>query len=317
MGYFFIVYNNIEGGNVMRVEYLEDKRIKDFIGYCKRYRTNIDNAYLTDEELESFVLNEESPTYILLDDDNKIVGAASLVLDKYHRMEKVGRFRIFHSSKLSSETYKLMLSSVLNHGEGLNELINFAKEDDKETRNILEQLDFTIECYLYAMIRGEKPIKEVSFPEGFELRTFKKGRDEEDWCEIRNIGFGTTDSAMNPEEVSIYWEDDNGYIEGGMMLLYHENKPVGSIRASEFFEDGTCYILISNVCVKPEYRKRGLGKNLLRAGLQFGKDRGMPRAALDVDTENENALDLYINEGFIKDDSNVCYKYNLRQENKF
>ncbi len=44
--------------------------------------------------------------------------------------------------------------------------------------------------------------------------------------------------------------------------------------------------------LKPEYHGKGLGKNLLRTGIQFGIDHGMPKAMLSVTVM-------------------VCYKFNM------
>lgn len=56
----------------------------------------------------------------------------------------------------------------------------------------------------------------------------------------------------------------------------------------------------------------GLARNLLRAAISFGKSKGLPRASLEVDVANKNALGLYTNEGFEKFYGQACYLYYLK-----
>jgi mycothiol synthase len=58
----------------------------------------VDDSYLDDEELNYFEPNEENPTYIVLDKQDRIIAAASLIIDEYNRRGKRARFRIFHAN---------------------------------------------------------------------------------------------------------------------------------------------------------------------------------------------------------------------------
>ena len=50
--------------------------------------------------------------------------------------------------------------------------------------------------------------------------------------------------------------------------------------------------------VDPDFRNRGLGRELLRAGLSHLKSRGREIIDITVDSENEAAVKLYDSEGF-------------------
>lgn len=296
----------------MKTVFLKEKLINDFINYCKRHRGTTTDTNLHDEVLENFIPDENTnPTYLLLDDDEKtILGVASLIIDSYSRQGREARFRFFHCVKQEKYYYQLLLKMLLPHTIGLKKLYIFLSVEDTETKAMLEEIKFTVEGYSYDMIREDIQVKEVSFPDGYELRTFQIGRDEEDWCEIRNIGFTP---PRTPETVPLYWEGDEalGHFEDGMMILYYGEKPVGTVRASKELEDDIWYTFISVLCVRPEYRRMGLGKNLLRAGLHLGRGKGYPEALLCVDPENEKALDLYIDEGFKEAYGSICLRYDL------
>jgi ribosomal protein S18 acetylase RimI-like enzyme len=56
--------------------------------------------------------------------------------------------------------------------------------------------------------------------------------------------------------------------------------------------------VIEDVFVKNEWRKQGIAKFLLTTALTYLKDNGLKEAKLMVDTDNENALNLYKSVGF-------------------
>lgn len=56
-----------------------------------------------------------------------------------------------------------------------------------------------------------------------------------------------------------------------------------------------------------EYRGRNLGRNLIRAAVEFGRDNGYENSSLSVNAENTNAAKLYLNEGFEEKAVMVCY----------
>ncbi|WP_461614738.1 GNAT family N-acetyltransferase [Clostridium sp. Marseille-QA1073] len=181
---------------------------------------------------------------------------------------------------------------------------------------ILTSLQFKLGVYSFTMIREDREVPKATFPEGFELRTFKENRDEVDWCKVRNIGF-PEDPPRTLENVCLYWKSEpQCHLEDGMMLLYYNEEPIGTIRASVEFEAGEAYTHISVVYVNPEHRGKELGGNLLRAAIDYGRSKGMPKAMLCVDTENESALSLYLREGFIKYKASVAYEYNCRREDE-
>lgn len=66
----------------------------------------------------------ENPTYIIVDDGDKITAAASLIVDEYMKRGRKGRFRIFHSSQNELKHYNRLLEAVLMHTEGLDKILS-------------------------------------------------------------------------------------------------------------------------------------------------------------------------------------------------
>jgi len=57
---------------------------------------------------------------------------------------------------------------------------------------------------------------------------------------------------------------------------------------------------ILNLCVDPEYQRRGLGRQLLEHLLDYTRDIGIERIFLEVRPSNEPALQLYASAGFAR-----------------
>jgi ribosomal-protein-alanine N-acetyltransferase len=57
-------------------------------------------------------------------------------------------------------------------------------------------------------------------------------------------------------------------------------------------------IHLLNVAVRPEYRRKGLARSLMRAILDIGRRAGVRTVFLEVRADNEEALALYLSLGF-------------------
>jgi mycothiol synthase len=63
--------------------------------------------------------------------------------------------------------------------------------------------------------------------------------------------------------------------------------------------------------VDPDYRGRGLGRQLLLVGLSYLKSKDLRRVELTVDSENEVAYTLYTSVGFELWTSSLWYEKKL------
>jgi diamine N-acetyltransferase len=64
-------------------------------------------------------------------------------------------------------------------------------------------------------------------------------------------------------------------------IAYDDNQPVGFILfvkrnyPETLFQEGHCSIYIDQICVRPEYRKKDIGKKLMDRLVQFCKEHGI------------------------------------------
>lgn len=297
----------------MKVEPLKKERFHDFVAYCKKHRNEVDDSYLYDSDLLEFEIGEENPTYLAINEQDSIIGAASLVMDDYHRRGKRARFRIFHTEIEDPHCFKLLLDAVLTHTSDLNKLFLFIPVINKVLIEMIEGLKFSVERYAFLLVREDIEVPEVNLPEGYELRAFQPGKDEGNWRDVRNAAFSTLLGSETPITIdgvkNLLTHQD--YLEGGMMLLFHEDKPVGVIRGADDEYENEPIMNIGPVAILPEYQGRGLGRCLLRASLRFAKEKGYKRTILSVNGENERAQALYIQEGFNQVEAVACYQYFL------
>jgi len=77
-----------------------------------------------------------------------------------------------------------------------------------------------------------------------------------------------------------------------------EEKIVGNLSLLPFQKSDEFIYLIANVAVKPEYRRKGIAKQLTSKALQYVNSKSAKSAWLQVRDDNPNAHQLYIDMGF-------------------
>jgi len=289
----------------MKIQELNSKKFNEFIEYCNKYGSEHDDSFLPDEK---FIANDDNPTYLLLSDEGKIIGVVSVILTSAFRAAGKARFRIFHSVINDMEVYEMLLNAVKDHLTNCETAYLFLPKDKFETGEILKTLGFKITRYSYYMQRYQKKPIKASFPGDIQLRPFKEGIDEVVWCDIINECFANLAGHVHctPDTVRDRLHDDE-LIKGGMMILWDKDKAIGTLSVGIDESDGIKFAFISSVAILPEYRGKKLGRNLIRAAIEFGWENGYENTSLSVNAENLNAEKLYLSEGFVEKAVMVCY----------
>ena len=194
-------------------------------------------------------------------------------------------------------------------------LLCSSRDDNRERIALLESCGFTSERFFFNMERSLlDPFPKSQFPEGFTLRNSKGEQDSEAWTEMRNQSFidhwnyhvwqveryrqFLTDPNYKPELDLIAVAPDGKF--AAFCLCYinpEENQQIGR-------KDGW----INMIVTRRGFRRIGLGRAMLLAGLHQLKVAGMETAKLGVDGDNPNgALQLYESVGFRKVHTNISY----------
>ena len=111
-------------------------------------------------------------------------------------------------------------------------------------------------------------------------------------CVIENLSF---EKPYTPE---IFLDLLRRFPEGfrimendGQLIAYCVISPFRKYNARES-------IIINSIAVKPEFRKQGLGSELLRDAIKIARKKGAPSVFLQVAVENHKARNLYTKFGF-------------------
>lgn len=293
----------------MTVEKLTNSKIPQFKEYFGKYSHEQDES---NPPLDDFLINDNEPAY-LLTKGNEIIGAASLMIYPEYREVKHARFRIFHSKEPLKANYTILLNKILEHTRGLKSVYCFIEDKFSAVWNIWEELGFTARRFAWILERETTTYTMSEFPKGFELKTFRDGIDENNWCAIINEAFEHIlgHVRMTPQKIE-HWRLDTAYIAGGMKLLWHNDKPVGILAMIKENHNNEDTIFIEAIGILNDYRGKGLGKNLLRAGIEYAANFGSTKVMLSVNAENDNAAELYFREGFTKEALYKCYYYDVQ-----
>ncbi|MCH1640773.1 GNAT family N-acetyltransferase [Paenibacillus timonensis] len=297
-----------------RIVALSSEKLEDFKAYCRKHRQEVDDSFLYDEDLAEFQIHGEHPTYIALNGEGELIGAASIIADAYQRKGMQARFRILHCESGDPAVYRRLLDEIVKHGEGLGGMFIFVPSVNPGLMEIIGQLGFQVERYSFLLVN--EPLQPASYelPEGYGIRAFRPGEDEEAWCAVRNAGFAQlkgSQTPITPDMVAKY-AGEADYLNGGMLFLVHGDRPVGIVRCTDDEYLDAPIMNIGPLALLPEYQGKGLGRLLLRRALGFGRENGYRRAILCVNAENERAKALYLQEGFKEAEYAVNYRLDLR-----
>lgn len=159
------------------------------------------------------------------------------------------------------------------------------------------------------------PLPAVVLPAGFRSRQFVVGQDEDAWLRVNARAF-----ADHPDQgrmtrhdldrrIAEPWFDARGFIliedtRGGVPVLAasHWTKIVPADPQVSPAE-GEVYV----VGVDPAYQGLGLGRAVTVLGLAHLRERGLTRAMLYVDADNDAAVATYSRLGFTRFAADVMY----------
>lgn len=151
---------------------------------------------------------------------------------------------------------------------------------------------------------GPRPPEPPPIPSGFTIRCFEPGRDDQDWLAANRVAF-----ADLPDQGD--WSDDDlaqrlsaGWFRAdGFHLLIAHDGSIAGFHWTKIHDSGTEDAEnrlgeVYTLAVLPTYRGRGLGKRLMRVGLEYLRREGVDVVTLYVDSTNESAVRTYEQFGF-------------------
>jgi len=282
------------------------ENVAEFVRYCRRYGTEHDESFLPDE---TFVPTDEYPACLLLAED-KAIGAACLIRTPLYRNKGKARLMILHSVEQSPDAYSALLTAIRQHTHDPSYVYGFLPKAKADARQCWEALGFTLERYAYLLAYLSHEVPQAVVPEGYSLASLEQSDDTgiQELCDLWNRNYGQQPGFMGatPEYIRAAFDDKDEHVPGGILLLRHGTKPVGTVYVYRDNEEEQA-AEIGMLSVHPDYRGQGLGRLILRRALAVAFHNGFHPVYLSVNATNESAVSLYLSEGFTEDTVMACY----------
>ena len=186
------------------------------------------------------------------------------------------------------------------------------REDNAISRLVLKKSGFNPVRRFYEMTIDLTVVPEPDTPTVFAIRRLQAG-EEVKLARLQNRSFADS-WGYNPntaEEIE-YAANATENARDMIFLAMYGNRPVGYHWMNiEHDEQGEDRGRVSMLGVDPEYRGKGIGRELILVGLTNLKGRGLQVVRLTVDSTNLAANALYRSIGFRKNDVSLWYEKTL------
>jgi len=178
--------------------------------------------------------------------------------------------------------------------------------DDRTAKALLEATGFAFHSTLWDLgLDPATKVGQAAWPEGLAARDFDRTRDVEAWVALFNLAFAEHATPLQIDASFVAAGLNDPSVEAADTLLVEDpatGELVGFCATAPVRTDGTIGEKgeIWTIGVRPDRQGRGLGRQLLRAGVARLRSLGVREIDLSVNARNEHALRLYEEEGFVR-----------------
>jgi mycothiol synthase len=184
-------------------------------------------------------------------------------------------------------------------------------EDNMVAGKILSELGFSLVRRFLELRLDIGRVDRLGIHPAMEFCYLQPG-EEDKLTELQNCAFaGTWGYNPNTVEKIAFRINSSTCSRQDIILIYEGNKAIGCCWTGISCEEGIPSLRkgrIHMLGVDPGYRGKGIGRELMMAGLARLKRRGLGVAELTVDSENKTARGLYESLGFEVQVSTLWYE---------
>jgi mycothiol synthase len=244
--------------------------------------------------------------------DQDIVGSINIepelvigrvILDCIVRLEK-------HNERgLTTELYYSAMRRAKKMGAKIAHV--HIKEDNMAAREMLSERGFSFVRRFLELKTDIGHVDELGIHSTREFHRLRPGQ-EDTLAQLQNCAFaGSWGYNPNTVEEIIFRINIGSFSRQDIVLTYDGDKAIGCCWTGIICEEGIPSVRkgrIHMIGVDPAYRGKGIGRELMMAGLARLKNRGLKVAELTVDSENKTARALYESLGFKLQSSTLWYE---------
>ena len=250
---------------------------------------------------------------VVLDEDQRVVGHARLELKNAPRQSRFYVHTVVHPDWRDEAIEQLLLEQLWSRAQERRRVFGskpvqfrtYCAAHQQKRISLFESVGLRPVRYdLHMVYHPLDKLADPTFPPGVVVRPYARGPDDECALEVVNAAFADVMdfAAVNLEDFR-HWMESPSFRDYLSHVALDGQQVVGlclctvsEARAGLLGRrDGTVHTL----CVRREYRRRGLGSALLLTSLQAFKRASLESATLDTDTENPTeAIRLYEQAGF-------------------
>ena len=207
-----------------------------------------------------------------------------------------------------------LLRAAIKHSQTIGASMIHAQvpEEGRPGCYLLEQEGFQVVRRYSDMTWHGGPVRRLELPEGHSLHSFKLGVDEEALTRLQNASFGGSWGFCpnTVEEISARVRFKGSDAEGIVFVMDGERHSAYTWTSRSSRHNASSG-RIEMTGVHPSYRRRGLGRLAVLAGVAHLLSKGVESIDLEVDTQNAPAIGMYRSLGFREVRQTLWYE--LRQ----
>lgn len=270
---------------IVAEENLTEKQLNDINRHYTKCNTNDGTKYSFDEDLD-FRNDNEINTFVLYEND-EIVSTLSIFAPTKKEAEIIA---LTKPNKRRKGYFTILLENAVKEisKRGIETILYVCDRASQSGNETIQHLEAKYEFSEYLMHYTNKIEINAKF-EQLKLVESKQ-EDIDKYIEINSTAF-KMDKNESSNIVREFFASDRRELYG----IKYENNIIGMIGI--YKEQARFYIY--GFCIDEKYRKRGIGTAVLKEIVEICIEKDRSRTIeLEVQTKNENALNVYKNVGF-------------------
>lgn len=292
------------------------QRLADFLNLCEAatYREDFTTAEMLEHEATSPGFDPAQDQCLWQDADGQLVGLTELWIPQEPEENRIDGYMAMEVHPQRRGSLELeMLSWAETRLRQVGQLRGYpvklwvhCRDTESDRLSLFKSQGFIYERQFLTEARSLlEPIPEIDLPDGFQLIDNRQSVPPQDWVDLYNQTFI---DHWNFHPVTVeqhqHWLSEPDYRpELDLMVVAADGALAGFCYCHIDFNSNAHFGRregwVGVLGTRRGYRRMGLGRSLLLAGLHCLKTAGMETALLGVDAENPNfAYTLYHSVGF-------------------